>query len=54
MMPLLKRAVDKIYAFLFPDAIGEFSATFRYKLIIVLIVMILSSSAACTMVFFKK
>lgn len=54
MMPLLKRAVNKIYAFLFPDAIGEYSATFRYKLIIVLLVMILSSTAACTIVYFKN
>ncbi len=52
MSTYIRKAVDKIYVFLFPDAVGEISATFRYKLLIVLLVLVMSSSAAFTMVFF--
>lgn len=54
MTSFLKRAVDKIYVFLFPDAIGQFSATYRYKLLIVLLSMLMFSSAAFTIVFFGQ
>ncbi|MCA1761987.1 MAG: hypothetical protein ABR574_04320 [Cryomorphaceae bacterium] len=54
MTSLIKKVVDKIYVFLFPDAIGQFSATYRYKLLIVLLSMFMFSSAAFTFVFFQQ
>lgn len=52
MSNYFRKAIDKIFVFLFPDAVGEISATFRYKLLIVMLVLIMTSSAAFTMVFF--
>jgi len=53
MTTFLKKAVDKMYILLFPDAVGEFSATFKYKLLIVVLVLVMFSSAAFTMAFFQ-
>lgn len=54
MTTLVKKAVDKMYIFLFPDAVGEFSATFKYKLLIVILVLVMFSTAAFTMAFFQS
>jgi hypothetical protein len=51
MTSILKKTIDQIYAFLLADAVGEFTAPFRYKLRIVLLVLVMSSSAAYPMIF---
>lgn len=53
MLHYFKRVIDFIYAFLLPDAVGDYSASFRYKLLVVLVVMFLSSTAAYTIVYFQ-
>lgn len=54
MMLFLKKAIDFVYAFLFPDAVGEFIASFRYKLITVVLVLILFVVAIYTLFAFGQ
>lgn len=54
MTSILKKTVDRIYALLLADAVGEFSASFNYKLFVVLLVLAMSSSAAYAMLFLQS
>jgi|GEM_PF-3750434 len=49
MALLFKRTVDKIYANLIPDAVTSFHASFRYRLLVVVLVIVMSSAALITM-----
>jgi len=54
MTSILKKTVDQIYAFLLADAVGEFAASFRYKLLIVMLVVAMSSFAAYAMLYVQS
>lgn len=51
MTTIFKKTVDNIYAFLLADAVGEFSASFRYKLFFVFVAIALFSMATYAVFF---
>jgi hypothetical protein len=54
MATYLRKVVDKIYVILLSDAAGELSASFRYRLLIVVLALVMSSIAAFTLIFFNN
>ena len=54
MTSILKKTVDRIYSVLLADAVGEFSASFKYKLFVVLLAFAMSSSAAYAILFLQS
>ena len=54
MTSILKKTVDRIYSILLADAVGEFSASFKYKLFVVLLAFAMSSSAAYAILFLQS
>ena len=50
---MLRLLVNRIFLFLFPDSSRELGESFRYKLLIVVLVLFMISAAAFTLLFFN-
>jgi hypothetical protein len=53
-MIAVKKAVERAYSLLFPDYGAEITENFRFKLFIVLISLLMFSSAVFTLLFLQK
>jgi hypothetical protein len=49
----MKKAVEKAYTLIFPDYGAELTQSFKFKLFIVLISLLMLSSAVFTLLFLK-
>jgi len=54
MTTIFKKTVDNIYSFLLADAVGEFTASFRYKVLFVSLAFAMVSFAAYAMIFMQS
>lgn len=54
MTTIFKKTVDNIYSFLLADAVGEFTASFSYKLLFVFLTIAMCSSAVYAMLFMQS